>query len=297
MHALPTRHLVLVLLICFAWGGNFLMSALALRELPAFLFTAARLALVGVILLPWLRPPPSRQWGRLLAICLCNGALHFGLSFWALRVAGDLASPAIVMQSYVPMTTVLAVVLLGERIGWRTTAGVVVSFVGVLVLGFDPEVLDAPQAVLLMLVSAFFLALGTVLMRGMRDLHPLSLQAWSAAFGIPLLLVASALLEGDPARLLQGLAPATWAGVAYSALIASVLGHSLFFWLVQRHPVSQLTPYLLIAPLIAIVLGVLFWGDRLGPRLLVGGAMVLGGVLIVALRGRARQRALQTASD
>ena len=46
-----------------------------------------------------------------------------------------------------------------------------------------------------------------------------------------------------------------------------------------------------------IVLGVLFWGDRLGPRLLVGGAMVLGGVLIVALRGRARQRALQTASD
>lgn len=297
MQGLPARHLVLVLLVCVAWGGNFLMSALALRELPAFLFTAARLALVGVILIPWLRVPASGQWWRLFAICLCNGSLHFGLSFWALRMAGDLSSPAIVMQSYVPMTTLLAIVLLGERIGWRTAAGVTVSFVGVLVLGFDPEVLDAPQSVVLMLISAFFLALGTVLMRGMRDLHPLSLQAWSAALGIPLLLIASALFEGDPSRLLQGLAPATWAGVAYSALIASVLGHSLFFWLVQRHPVSQLTPYLLLAPLIAIVLGVVFWGDRPGPRLLVGGAMVLGGVLAIALRSRRKHRDVQPASD
>ena len=45
-----------------------------------------------------------------------------------------------------------------------------------------------------------------------------------------------------------------WAGVAYSALIASVIGHGIFYWLVQRHPVSTITPYLLIAPVVAIVL-------------------------------------------
>jgi hypothetical protein len=49
--------------------------------------------------------------------------LHFGLSFWALRLSTTLASPAIVMQSYVPMAALLAWWWLGERVHWRTGAG------------------------------------------------------------------------------------------------------------------------------------------------------------------------------
>jgi len=46
---------------------------------------------------------------------------------------------------------------------------------------------------------------------------------------------------------------------------------------------------------LAVVLGVLFWGDRPGPRLLLGGAMVLGGVLIIALLAMARTRGARPA--
>lgn len=285
---MPVRHLALVLLICFAWGGNFLTSAAALREIPPFLFTALRLALLSVVLLPWLKPPADGQWRRLLAVALCNGVLHFGLSFWALQLAGNLASPAIVMQSYVPMATLLAVWFLGERIGWRTTTGIAVSFSGVLVLGLDPVVLRAPESLVLMLVSSLFLAIGTVLMRDLRGLTPMAQQGWTALIGVLPLLALSALIEHGQVAAVQQASWVAWGGVAYSALLASVVGHGLFYWLVQRHPVSQITPYLLLAPVVAIVLGVLFWGDRPGPRLLVGGAMVLGGVLAIALRTRAR---------
>jgi len=294
---MPVRHLLLVIVICVVWGGNFLMSAAALRELPPLLFTALRLLLVGVLLLPWLKPPAPGHWPRLAAICLCNGALHFGLSFWALQLADNLTSPAIVMQSYIPMTAVLAVLFLGERIGWRTALGIAISFGGVLVLGFDPLVLAAPAALMMMLVSALFLATGTVMMRGLGGVHPLGLQAWSAAFGLPPLLLASLLIEGDPWSAIDGAGAVAWAGVAYSALGASLLGHSLFFWLVQRYPVSQITPYLLLTPLVAIAFGVLVWGDRPGPRLIIGGAMVLGGVLGIALRARTRARAIQPVVD
>ena len=58
----------------------------------------------------------------------------------------------------------------------------------------------------------------------------------------------------------------------------------------QRYPVSLITPYLLLAPLVAIAFGVLVWGDRPGPRLIIGGAMVLGGVLGIALRARSKSR-------
>lgn len=286
---MPAPHLALVLLICLAWGGNFLASAAALLELPPFLYTAFRLALLALVLWPWLKLPAGGQWGRLTAVAICNGVLHFGLSFWALQLAGDLASPAILMQSYIPMATLLAVWFLGERIRWRTTTGIAVSFVGVLVLGFDPIVMDSPQAVVLMLVSAFFLAVGTVLMRDLRGLTPMAAQGWTAVIGVLPLLLLSALLEGGQVAAVREASWIAWGGVVYSALVASVLGHGLFYWLVQRHPVSLVTPYLLIAPVVAVLLGILFWGDRPGPRLWIGGAMVLGGVLVVAIRARARR--------
>jgi O-acetylserine/cysteine efflux transporter len=293
----PLRHFLLLLLICVAWGGNFLTSALALRELPPFLFTALRLGLVALLLLPFLRLPRPEQWPRLIAVALLNGALHFGLSFWALQLAGNLASPAIVMQSYIPMATLLAVLFLGERIGWKTSAGIAVSFLGVLVLGFDPVVLQAPQSLLLMLAAAALLAIGTVLMRGLTGFTPLSQQGWSALIGIVPLLGLSAWREGAPWSAIESASWVAWGGVMYSAAIASVLGHGLFYWLIQRHEVSRLMPYLLLSPLFAIALGVLFHGDVLGPRLLLGGAMVLGGVLAIGLRAATRRRTTPEPSE
>ena len=54
---MPPRDLLLALIVCLAWAVNFLASALALREVPPLLFTALRLALVAVVLFPWLRRP------------------------------------------------------------------------------------------------------------------------------------------------------------------------------------------------------------------------------------------------
>ncbi len=59
----------------------------------------------------------------------------------------------------------------------------------------------------------------------------------------------------------------------------------------QRHPVAKVTPYLLVAPLLATLLGIAFLGDQVGPRLWLGGAMVLGGVLAIALRNLAKSPA------
>lgn len=287
---MPLRDLALVAVIVIVWAGNFLTSALALREIPPFLFTALRFAMLTLVLLPWLKRPVPGQWPRLVAVGLSVGVLHFGLSFSALRLAGDLSSPAIVMQSYVPMTAVLGWFVLDERFGWRTGLAIAVSFAGVLVLGFDPLVLDAPASLVLMVVSAFFLALGTVLMKGLRGLDVFSQQGWMGVISIVPLLATSALLETGALAALPQVSWVGWAGAAYAAFAASLLGHGLYYVLVQRHPVAQVTPWLLLTPLLAVGLGIAFWGDRPGARLYIGGAMVLGGVFIIALRRLAKMR-------
>ena len=296
-HGLPPRDLALVLVICIVWAGNFLTSAYALREVPPFLFTAVRLAFLVVALGAFVRPPPRGQWPRLVAVALCNGVLHFGLSFWALHLAGNLSSPAIVMQSYVPMAALLAWWWLRERFGWRTGLAIATSFGGVLVLGFDPLVLQRPVALVLMLVSAFFLATGTVLMRPLKGLGMVSQQGWTAIIGLLPLLALSVLFEPHGVDALRHATWVGWGGAAYSAVFASLLGHGLYYVLVQRHPVAQVTPWLLLAPVGAVVLGMLFYGDRPGPQLWIGGAMVLGGVLLIALRAGAKARPLPTAEE
>ena len=284
------RDLALVVIIALAWAGNFLTSALALREIPPFLFTALRFALLALPLLFWLKRPAPGQWPRLLASCLCIGVLHFGLSFSALKLAGDLSSPAIVLQSYVPMTALLAWAVLGERFGWRTALAIAISFGGVLVLGFDPLVLDQPLALVLMLVSALFLAIGTVLMKPLRDLDVYSQQGWMALTSVLPLLVISAVVEPGAIAQLPQASWVAWLGALYAAFVSSLLGHGLYYVLVQRHPVAQVTPWLLLVPVLAVGLGIAFWGDRPGPRLLLGGAMVLGGVLVIALRAMTKAR-------
>jgi O-acetylserine/cysteine efflux transporter len=287
---LSPRDGVLLTLICLAWAGNFLTSKLALTEFPPFLFTALRLALLSILLVWFLKPPVAGQWPRLIAVALCNGVLHFGLSFWALQLSTTLASPAIVMQSYVPISALLAWWVLGEKFAWRTGLAIALSFVGVLVLGFDPSVLAVPRALWLMLVSAFFLALGTVLMRDLKSMNAIQLQGWTAVIGVLPLFTLSYYFEPNAYADIQYAGIKGWGGVLYSALIASMVGHGLFFVLIQKHPVSKITPYLLLAPLLAAVLGIVFLNNSVGPRLWLGGAMVLAGVLIIGLRNLAKAR-------
>ena len=215
------RDLLLVLVICVAWALNFLTSAWALAEIPPFLFTAIRLVILALLLAPFIKAPTQGQWPLMFAVALSNGVLHFGLSFWSLQLAGNLSSPAIVMQSYVPMAALLAWWWLGERFGWRTGLAIATSFGGVLVLGFDPMVLQAPASLLLMLVSAVFLATGTVLMRKLKGVDMFSAQGWTAIIGLGPLLALSAWLEPGS---FAGLRDATWigwGGAAYSAIGSS----------------------------------------------------------------------------
>ncbi len=284
--AMPASHLLVALITCMAWGGNWLFSAYGLLHFPPFWFTALRFAVVLLVLLPFLKPLPHGQRRLAAAVAVINGVLHFGINFVGLKMAGDISSMAVALQSSIPMSALLSVVILGERLSRRVMLGIAVAFLGVLVLGFDPLVLDAPLALACALTSAFMLALGMTLSRRLSGIGAFQMQAWTAAFSLPLLLLISATVERDQLQLVASAGLLPWVGVLYSALMASIVGHGLLFWLVQRHPVSQVTPYLLMTPLFAMALGVFVWGDRPGPRLLVGGSLVLAGVLVVAVRGK-----------
>ena len=292
---MPIAHSLALALICLIWAGNFIAAASAIEHVSGLEFTLLRFVLVLALLLPWIRRPQAGQWLNLIVACVCMGALHFGLVFVALARSADIASVAILMQVYVPLSTLLAVILLKERIGWRTASGIGLAFIGVLIVGLDPLVLAQLDVLALILASAFFLALGTIFMRKIQGVGLFSFQAWNALLSIPPLLIAGWLFEPqflESAE--QVIQTKAWVGLLYSAVGASIVGHGLFYWLIQRHEVNQITPYLLTVPVMAVGLSVWLWGDRPGLRLIVGGALVIMGVLWITLRARNRSRVVDS---
>ncbi len=292
---MPFKHFLLLGFICLTWAGNFLAAAWVVNQMEPLSFTVARFLLVLILLLPLLRPPASDQWLGLVLTSWCMGGIHFALLFVALERSIDVSSIALLMQIYIPMATLLAVLFLGERIGWRTSSGILLAFVGVLVMNLDPLVLAQLDVVALVLLAALSLAVGTMLMRRLEGIRVLNFQAWNALLSLPLLIGLTWALGQPTLPDLDVLSnPSVLGAIFYSAVGASIIGHGGFYWLIQRHEVNTVTPYLLLVPVLAVVLGVVVWGDRPGPRLLIGGGMVLAGVLWITLRMRFRRRASAT---
>jgi O-acetylserine/cysteine efflux transporter len=285
---MPLRDYALVLLVCTVWAFNFIAGAKGMEAFSPLLFMSLRFALLLSIALPFMRLPPAGQWLRLAGACLFVGAFHFTAMFWALKLSADVTSIALLQQMYVPIAVLLAIALLGERAGWRTLLATGIAFCGVLLIGLDPLVLAQPLAMALILLSALLQALGSVFMRGLHGLGPVSFQGWTAAFSLPVMLLATWLLEDGQLATMAAADTIYWGALLYSVIMASLVGHGLFFALVQRHPLPTLMPYMLLTPLLATLMGVLVWGDRPGWRLLAGGSLVLSGILVITLRGRAR---------
>lgn len=284
---MPLPHLVFLISITILWGGNFVAVKIGLNELSPLLLSTLRFAAVLVLLAPWLRIKPGQMKG-IFWVALAGGPLHFAAIFVGLDLIGGAASAAMLAQLSVPCAILLAMIFLRERVGpWRLV-GMGLAFLGVAVMSFDPGVFAHLDGVAVMIVSQIAYGVAAILMRGLKGVSVFELQAWMALLSAPVLFVASLIFETGQ---WQQLANLSWTGVGaitYTVIAASILGHGGIYYLYQRHPVSVITPYLLLTPICGVFAAVFVLGEVLTPRMIMGGIIIFAGVALVTLRERQR---------
>jgi O-acetylserine/cysteine efflux transporter len=220
----------------------------------------------------------------LLTAAVCSGGLQFALMFSGVALSGNMSSVAIASQLGVPFATLLSVMLLGEQIRWRRWLGIGLSFIGIVVLGFNPEVFASWHGLLLIVIAAFIGAVGLVAIKRVHELEPLELQAWLAFASLPFLLPLSLLLEDHQLESLQSAGLTGWGALLYSALLASLFAHTAYFALIRRYPVTSVAPITVLAPVFSVLSAVLLLGDVLDWRMVVGGLLTLSGVAVIVAR-------------
>lgn len=277
------RDFLLLIGICLIWATNNVVSKIVVSHwgIPPLFYAAVRFAIVAAVTLPWLRPMPRPAW-RIIAIGLLMGGGSFALLFMALQSVAPSAA-AVVSQAGVPITTLLSILILGERIHWRRALGIALTLSGVLVVVWKPG-LTISAGLLLVLASALSGSLGAVLMKQTGDIAPLRFQAWVGMSSTLLLAPLSLLLETPDWAQIVAVGWPFVAALLFSALVVSVGAHTLYYTLIARYEANLIAPLTLITPLATIGLGVAITHDRLDTQMIVGSVIALTGVLIVALR-------------
>ena len=277
------RDFLLLVGICLIWATNNVVSKVVVSDwqVPPLLYAAVRFVLVAALTLPWLRPIPRPAW-RIVTVGLLMGGGSFALLFMALQTVSPSAA-AVVSQAGVPITTLLSILILGERIHWRRGLGITLTLIGVLVVVWEPG-FAISAGLLLVLAAAASGSLGAVLMKQMGDIAPLRFQAWVGMSSALLLAPLTLMLETPDWGQLAAVKWQFMAAVVFSALVVSVGAHTLYYVLIARYEANLIAPLTLITPLATIGLGVVITNDQLDTQMIVGSAIALTGVLIVALR-------------
>ncbi len=271
--------------MCLAWAVNNVLSKHVVSglDVPPLFYAASRFAIVLACTFPFLFPAPKPLW-RLMVVALLMGGANFALMFIGLKLSTP-SSAAVVLQLGLPITTILSVFMLGERIRWRRGLGIALTFTGAIVVMWDPKGFTVSTGLLLVAAAAAMGSLGAVLMKQLEGVKPFTYQAWVGMTSFWPLAGLSLWLEPN------GMAAATAAGweflgiVLFSALIVSLVAHTVYYLLIQRYEANLVSALTLITPLFTIGLGVAFLHDPFGPRMVVGTAVAMTGVLIIAVRG------------
>lgn len=275
--------------VCLIWGTTYLAILVALETIPPMLlgglrFMAAGSVLCLLVLARGGRLPPSREWARQAALGTLLLGVGNGAVVWSeLWIPSGIAAVAVAALPFWMSGTEAA--LGGDRLRGRVLVGLFAGFVGIVVLiwpslfAADANVSRFGLGVLLVQVACLGWAVGSSMSR--RTVSTAGTAAASALqqlfAGVLLLSVGTAL--GEWSELAFTLR--TIAAELYLIVFGSLIAYSAYLYALNHLPVATVSLYAYINPVIAVMLGTVFAGERFTPRIVAAAALVLGGVAIV----------------
>jgi len=293
MSALRGRRLAVYIGLCAVWGSTWLVIKIGLRDLPPLTFAGIRMGVACLLLVPFALAARWNLSRREVLFVAVAGFLQIGLSYAFLFIATQwIASglAAILFASFPIWVALFAHFLLpNEPLTGKAVAAAALGLAGVGVIEAPAlgRLVSSPGGPLaaggaLVLASALVSAYANVLNKKSLSGVPPVLNVWGQTLmGSIVLLLASAILERG--------APVVWTtsavlSLAYLAIFGTALTFAGLFWLIPKVPVAVIGTIPLVDTLVAVVLGSLVLREKLSPRILVGGAMILAGVVFAVTK-------------
>lgn len=280
-----------LLLLGMIWGGSFFFARIAVAEIPPLTLVLFRVAIAALALHVYLAArgipfaPAFSNAGAFVALALVNNVIPFSLMFAGQTELG--AGLASVLNATTPFWTVIIANMLtaDEKITWSKLAGILLGIAGTAVMigpGLLAGIGGPVWAKLALIGTAISYSFAFILAKRFKGVPPV-IVATGQLTASTVMMVPIVLIVHGTTGLFAASLP-VWSAVAGLALLSTAFAYILYFRLIASAGATNASLVTLLVPPSAILLGVLFLGERLEVFEFAG--MFLIGLGLVTIDGR-----------
>jgi drug/metabolite transporter (DMT)-like permease len=293
--------IIIWLILCIIWGTTWIFIKIGLRDLPPITFAASRFILALFILAAIIfvqkipLPKTKRDWLLLGGTGILQFSVNYSLVFWSEQyISSGLAA---VLQA---MITVFGLALAwihlpAERITWLKIFAVLLGITGVGVIFIEQLQINNFLAFVgcaAIVIGAYAAAHASILIKAYGGkMHPATLLFGQMICGILPIIIYALTFEGNPLNLNW-----TWQAiicVLYLTIFGTIAAFWLYYWLLSRIESTKAMMISLVTPLIAVLIGGIFLGEKLLPQTFFGGILILASIGLIVFRKKLKTNLIE----
>jgi drug/metabolite transporter (DMT)-like permease len=307
---MKTKLWIALLALYIVWGSTYLAIRFSVETIPPFLHAALRFLISGAILYIWRRAAgdPAPTLGNWKSTAIVGAALLLGgngLVAWAEQTVPSGIAALMITTSPFWLVLFESMRAGGAKPTWQAILGLFIGFAGVFILVGPAEITGSGTSfdtfgIILLLLAPFFWSLGSIYAKG-ADLPKSTLLSTGMQMltgAVALFLVS--LVKGELNGFSFGLVSMrSWLGLAYLITFGSLIGFVSYGWLLHNAPVSLMSTYAYVNPVVAVLLGNWLADEPLNGRILVAAAIIIGSVILInsARQVKVKAQTLQAVPD
>lgn len=306
---MPSSKLFTYLEALFAvivWGVSFIATKIALEDISPITIVWLRF-LMGVIILGmavWLRGqfalPGKKEWGYFALLGFLGITFHQWLQSNGLQTS-EAGTTAWIVATTPVFMALLGWFLLKEWLGWTKTLGILLAFIGVLVVVSKGNIASisigrfgAPGDVLILISAVNWAVFSALSRRGLKS-HPASLMMFYV-MALGWIFTSFMVLFTQNMGEISHLTASSWMAVAFLGIFCSGLAYIAWYDALKALTTAQTGVFLYIEPLVAVVVAFFILDEAITPASVLGGAVILFGVWLVNRPGKSAQVVEEAAS-
>jgi drug/metabolite transporter (DMT)-like permease len=295
--------------VYLVWGSTYLAIRVGVGHLPPLLFAGTRYVIAGALLYPIALRAKANSRGS------AQGGTKLGAKAWfAGAVVGILllfagnggvtiaettlpSGFAAVLVATVPLWMILfAWPVQHQRVTFRSALALAVGLGGVIILVGGGTASAHISGVIIVLGAAAAWGFGSVLSHRLAVPSHAMLAAAIEMLAGGVVLLAVGAGSGEFSRIHWSSVPATsWIALAYLIGPGSILAFTAYGYALSHLPVTTVSTYAYVNPVVAVLAGIVFLGEQFSWREGLGAAIVLASVVITLHRSRRSRSASRPA--
>ena len=267
-----------------AHGSAFPVAKLALNNsVPPILMASLRMGMVLVLLIPfWKFKLPEKKYIKSLIIFSISMGVMVYVFMNLSLFHSTIISPIILgSQLAIPFGIIASAFILNENISKKKWILIFMSFLGILIIFFDPKLTDNFIGLFYASLMALFFGLAQVYSRQLKELDTSLINASTGLFGLVILLIVSFFIEGETLKNLKQINLDSWILISYQAIIVSLCAHLLMFYLYKFYTVGKIFPFYSLFPIFGILLSFLIFREVPSILFIIGGIIVISSVILL----------------